>query len=168
MKTQVPFIFSFALMVIGLGVALYSYKQMSLGKGSLTWPAVPAKIVSSDVKTTQREAEKKRVYTAYTADITFHYSVNGKEFNSNLAMVDQPPKTFGPDARALVQKYPVGSTAVAHYNPQNPSQAVLEVGVGKSTYLAFGFGILLAVIGMGLFGFRMLSAPQVVRVGIIY
>ena len=141
MKTQVPFVFSFAVMVIGLGVALYSFKQINLARGSHNWPGVPAKIISSEVKATQREAEKKRVYTTLSADIAFQYTVNGKEFTSNLTMIDQPPKTFSTDAQTLVQKYPAGSTVLAHYNPQNPSQALLETGVSRSTYVAFVFGL---------------------------
>src|SRR4051812_24644963 len=137
MKTQVPFVFSLALMVIGLGLALYTFKQISLGKGSLNWPAVPATIDSSEVKATERVGEKKRVYTTYSADIAFHFTVSGKEFTSNMAMIDQPPKTFAADAQALVQKYPAGSTAMAHYNPQNPTEAVLETSVATSTYVAF-------------------------------
>ncbi|MDB6034040.1 MAG: hypothetical protein JWM16_4378 [Verrucomicrobiales bacterium] len=168
MKTQVPLVFSLALMVIGLGLALYSFKQISLGKGSLNWPAVPATVVSSAVKATERVGEKKRVYTTYSADIAFHFTVDGKEFTSNLAMVDQPPKTFATDAQALVQRYPAGSTTMAHYNPQNPSEAVLETGVAKSTYVAFVFGLVLAALGVGLFGYRMLSAPRLVEIGLIY
>jgi hypothetical protein len=168
MKTQVPVVFSLALMIIGLGVALYSFKQISLARGSYNWPSVPAKIVSSEVKATQREAEKKRVYTTYSADIAFQYTVNGKEFTSNLAMIDQPPKTFSTDAQTLVQKYPPGSTVMAHYNPQNPNQAILEMGVARSTYVAFVVGVVLAALGLGLFGFRMLSTPRVVHIGLIY
>jgi hypothetical protein len=166
MKTQVPFAFSLALMVIGLGSALYSFKQISLAKGSLNWPAVPATVVSSEVKATERVGEKKRVYTTYSANIAFRFTLNGKEFNSNMVMVDQPPKTFATDAQALVQKYPAGSSAMAHYNPQNPTEAVLETGVARSTYVAFVFGLVVAALGIGLFGFRMLSAPRMVEVGL--
>jgi hypothetical protein len=168
MRTQVPLVFSLAIMVIGLCVALYSYKQISLARGSINWRTVPAEILSSKVKVSQQEAEKKRTYTVYSANISFRYTVNGQEFTSNHAMVDQPAKTFSRDAEALVAKFPPGKTVMAHYDPANPSYAILETGASKSSYIAFLFGILLMTIGMVFFGFRMLSAPRVVHVGVVY
>lgn len=167
MRTQVPLVFSLAMMVIGLGVALYSYKQINLAKGSANWRSVPAEVVSSKVKATQREGEKKRTYTTYTADISYRYKVNGQEFTSNQVMVEQPAKTFSEDAEELVQQFPPGRTVVAHYDPLNPSQAILLTGAKTSIYIAFSLGLLLAVIGIALFGFRTLAPAWVVQVHVI-
>lgn len=162
-----PLVFSLAIMVIGLGLALYSYNQIILAKGSANWRTVPAEVISSKVKSTQREGEKKRTYTTYSADISYRYKVNGQEFTSSQVMIEQPPKTFSADAEKLVQQFPPGQTVVAHYDPLNPSQAILISGAKTSIYIAFSIGLLLTVIGIALFGFRMLAPARTVQLQII-
>src|SRR3954465_202629 len=117
MKPQVAMFFAFVIMALGLGLALSTFKKISLSRASLNWPSVPARIISSEVKATERTGEKKRLYTTYRADISFVYTVNGKEYSSRQPSIDQPEKTFATDAKALVAKYPAGKSASARYNP---------------------------------------------------
>jgi|1185.fasta_scaffold240934_2 hypothetical protein len=168
MKRQVALFFAFILMALGLALALHSLKKINLARASLNWPSVPARIISSEVKATTRTGEKKRVYTTYRADISFVYTVNGKEFNSHEPSIDQPEKTFATDAKALVAKYPAGKSATARYNPADVFEAVLEPGPAASSYVAFIVGLVLAVLGMAWFGYRLLSAPRIINVQILW
>jgi hypothetical protein len=168
MKPQVAMFLAFVIMAMGLGLALSTFKKINLARASLHWPSVPARIISSQVKATERTGEKKRVYRTYRADISFVYTVNGKEYNGRQPSIDQPEKTFATDAKALVAKYPAGKSVTARYNPADVFEAVLEPGTASASYVAFFFGLLLAMAGMAWFGFRLLSAPRVVNVRLIW
>jgi hypothetical protein len=128
-KNHIALLFAFMVMALGLGTALYSYKKINLARASLSWPQIPARIISSEVKATERTAERKRAYTTYRADIAFSYKINGTEFTSHQAVIDQPEKTFAADAKALVARFPAGKSVMAHYNPANNFEAVLESGI---------------------------------------
>jgi hypothetical protein len=167
MKTPVALFFAFVVMSFGLGLALYSYKSINLARASLRWPSVPARIVSSEVKATERTGEKKHVYTTYRADISFVYTLNGKEYTGHQPSIDQPEKSFATDAKALVARYPAGKSVTARYNPSDIFEAILEPGPATSSYVAFIVGLILAVTGMGWFGIRLLSAPRIINVRIL-
>lgn len=152
---NVPLIFALVFVILGLVVSLISYRRLSVGRASTNWPSVPGQIISSEVKTIEHVAERKRAYVTYRAEISFGYDVNGRHWVSSQPLIDQPEKTYAAEARALVAKYPAGAGVRVYYDPANPSLSVLERGALPSTYVAFGFGLAVTLLGLALFGFKV-------------
>ena len=62
-------------------------------------------------------------YTDYPV-VQYGYQVNGQSYQS--MKLAPGPEVGGTGARKVVAKYPAGAQVMVFYNPQNPSDAVLE------------------------------------------
>jgi len=56
--------------------------------------------------------------------VQYSYQVNGQGYQSTKRAPG--PEVGGTGARGVVAKYPVGAQVMVFYNPQNPSDAVIE------------------------------------------
>lgn len=111
------------------------------------WPTTQGHIVSSAV-----ESYKTRVggrsgsrVTLFEAVVEYSYEAKGRNYHSTQLAFG--PKASGGQgaAEAKAAQYRPGSSVVVHYDPKNPSNAVLE------TKVAFGwFVLVLALIFFGL------------------
>jgi hypothetical protein len=106
----------FILNVIFLAVIYFMRKKMAEVS---QWPSVMGVVQMSTVE--RRSSEDG--YTDYPV-VQYSYQVNGQPYqNSKLA---PGPEVGGSGARKVVAKYPAGAQVMVFYNPQNPSDAVLE------------------------------------------
>ena len=106
----------FILNVIFLAVIYFMRKKMAEVS---QWPSVMGVVQMSTVE--RRSSEDG--YTDYPV-VQYSYLVNGQPYqNSKLA---PGPEVGGSGARKVVAKYPAGAQVMVFYNPQNPSDAVLE------------------------------------------
>ena len=101
---------------------------------SRTWKQVPGQVVSS--KTVQRAS-------GWEAVVRYRYEVNGKSYESGNRNTSGGwgMQSVGA-ADMTVMDHPKGSAVTVHYNPSNPEQAALEVGL-QMTHFVF------ALIGLG-------------------
>ena len=83
------------------------------------WPATMGNVIMSTVE--RRSSEDG--YTDYPV-IQYSYQVGGQAYQGyKLA---PGPQVGGTGARKVVAKYPAGAQVMVFYDPQNPSDAVLE------------------------------------------
>lgn len=110
-------------------------------------PVVPREKVDPLQKLSTAPAEERGV--------EYSYKVDGKDYSSTRLVAVQPQKFLQslkmfydmPDEKLLGTKYPVGSPVEVHYNPENPSEACLDVSAGwKSRYVAICFSALTIVL----------------------
>jgi len=66
--------------------------------------------------------------TSYEAKISFSYSVDGRVFEAHRVYAGSGDSAGRGRARGLVDLFPVGSQAMAYYNPSDPEDAVLRKG----------------------------------------
>jgi hypothetical protein len=69
---------------------------------------------------------------SHRAIVTYSYEVAGKERVSHRVFFDDDQFRTGDDARDRVRKYEPGSVVQVFYDPQDPSNAVLEPSAGWS------------------------------------
>jgi hypothetical protein len=132
-------IFAIAFFGAGLALDVYSGDHLWLATSSTGWPTADGTIGASEIETT-----RARRSASYAAHVTYTYSVDGKPLGGSQI-------TFGNEglgdrsvAMAIVERFPRGSEVKVHYQPGNPANAVLIVGL--ETWrdlipLAIGLGI---------------------------
>jgi hypothetical protein len=111
-----------------------------------SWPQVAGRIVSSTVEHYRQRVGGARtgsLATFYEAVVEYAYSVNGREFHSTRLSFGG--KTAGAQSAAEAQaaRYPEGSQVMVHYDPKDPSSAVLDVEVAH--------GVLFVVLALVFF-----------------
>lgn len=107
------------------------------------WPTCEGKIVVSEVRrsTLGIKASERSFYP----HIRYQYEVGGSQYlGEKISFVYE-----GSGDRSIIQnkvdQYPVGKIVQVHYNPNNPKEAVLEIGL-KTSY------IILLIAGFIFFG----------------
>ena len=119
--------------VVGLGVFLYGQYQLTRARGSVTWPLVTGKIITSQVQSHQDEDG-----TTYSADIEYSYTVNEKHFKSDVIVIGGHEYSAG----SAVDRYPLGKSVKVAYNPRKPDEAVLQPGVESTELQKWGISLM--------------------------
>lgn len=145
--TIVPFI------ITGIALFLWGWRGQHNASKSQSWPGTMGRIVSANV-----EQSRGSEGTTFYPQIIFEYDVQGQRLQSNKI-------NFGAHAsygmisvaQNKILQYPAGRLVQVFYNPENPTEAVLERsanGASKVLMIAGMFTIFLTVcIGGAVMGF---------------
>ena len=113
-------IISFVLIILNvifLGIIYFMRRKMAAVS---QWPSTMGNVMMSTI---EQRSSSEGGYTDYPV-VQYSYQVNGQTYQSyKLA---PGPEMGGTGARKVVARYPSGAQVVVFYNPQNPSEAVLE------------------------------------------
>lgn len=107
----------FLLNAIFLGVIFFMRRKMAAVS---QWPSTMGTIVASRIE--QRHSSDSG-WVDYPA-VQYSYHVGG-QFHQG-AKIAPGMEVGGTGARKVVARYPAGAQVMVFYNPQNPSEAVLE------------------------------------------
>ena len=146
MKPAIILIFGVVFIIIGFLVS--DIPKMILSQG---WPITSGTILSNRLSRVKFKEYNGDFYTITVVYIRYGYSVNGISHESlSINSIDTPsyPSSYA-------NRYPVGKNVIVYYNPNNPSEAVLEPGfanISKAfdgySYLCIVVGIFLIIIGI--------------------
>jgi hypothetical protein len=131
--------FAYGLAVFGLFVAGYIYllTYIPAGLRSQTWPAVVGRVQQSQPDSYGRGRILRVDYEFQVKDVT--YASSRFRFS---------PKNGPSTGEARWEDYAPGKTVMVHYNPDDPSQCVLEPGVFLGDSFVIGvFTAILALFG---------------------
>lgn len=93
------------------------------------WPTATGKIESSDVHEFQsHDSDRNRSRTQYRAEVVYSYQVAGVRYTSDKLGSAQISASTDALARRASARYPAGSIIQVHYNPANPSEAIVNPG----------------------------------------
>jgi hypothetical protein len=135
------FIFGAVLALVGYLLAFHGAKVgMGRGEPSKDWPTTVGTVTHSGVKSVRPGAA--RGGTKYRPDVEYEYSVGGETYIGNRLNFSGAAGGRGP-ANEKADAYPEGSRVIVHYNPNSPSDSVLEPG-------ATGSSVALLCIGLGM------------------
>jgi hypothetical protein len=84
------------------------------------WPSTMGTVVMS---TLEQRSSSEGGYTNYPV-VQYSYQVGGQAYQS--LKLAPGPEVGGTGAGKVVARYPAGAQVMVFYNPQNPSDAVLE------------------------------------------
>jgi hypothetical protein len=105
------------LNAVFLGVIFFMRRRMAVVS---QWPSAMGTIVASSIE--QRHSSDSG-WTDYPS-VQYSYQVGGQTYQS--MKLAPGPEVGGSGARKVVARYPAGAQVMVFYNPQNPSDAVLE------------------------------------------
>ena len=106
----------FILNAIFLTIIFFMRRRMAVVS---QWPSTMGTVQMSTID----RRSTSDGYTDYPV-VQYGYQVNGQTYQS--LKLAPGPEVGGTGARKVVAKYPAGAQVMVFYNPQNPSDAVLE------------------------------------------
>jgi hypothetical protein len=115
------------------------------------WPVTTGRIVSSTVehyRTRVGGARSGTLTTFYEPVVEYSYRVNGREYHSTQLSFGGRVAGSEELAQAKAAQYPANTELVVHYDPDAPSNAVLDLKVAYATPLLV---IALVFFGLALF-----------------
>jgi len=86
------------------------------------WPVTDARILTATISVNHGKS------TTYSPNVDYTYTVAGQTYESKRIAYGQMSSSSD-YARRVLSRYSVGATVPTHYNPADPTQAVLEPGV---------------------------------------
>lgn len=138
--------------LLGLLVAGAGWMFLRPWFSQLSWPRLPAKIVSSEVRTVRCPNRPDRYQPVFALVFT---SATG-ETSSDHSLIPGKVLPTEEEARQRVESFPSGTATAARRNPNDPSEAALKRQGGFRGLLLLCLGIflmaapLLFVDGLGL------------------
>ncbi len=111
-----------------------------------SWVATPCEVVSSHVETHPSDEGDP----TYSVEILYRYRIDGREYHSNRYHF-HTGSTGGYEGKAaVVERLPAGSRFTCWVDPGDPSQAVIERGLGREAWIGLVPMIFVIVGGGGI------------------
>ena len=101
-----------------LGILFFMRRRMATVK---TWPSTMGTVVASYLE--RRRSSSNNGSTNYPV-VQYSYQVNGQMYQGTK--LAPGPEVGGTGAGKVVARYPAGAQVMVFYDPQKPSEAVLE------------------------------------------
>lgn len=126
-------------MAVGGFFVVQGVHEWMLAKASAAWPTVTGTVTHSEV-TRHTSTSKGRTRTSYNARIEFDYEIDGVRHHGNRRTY-RVTSASQSGAQEAVDRYPVGSTVIVSYDPNDRTRAVLEPGWDWSNAIPVGVGL---------------------------
>lgn len=120
----IVFIFFFSSIFVALFVFKY-FKNIEITR---KWKTTNGKILSASIKKEESEpTESFHVVFLYSPDIKYRYEVDGSQHEGSKYQVLEWSTGDQNTVHEIISKYVEGESCKVYYNPQNPSQSVLNI-----------------------------------------
>lgn len=133
----------------GLIFLLVSLLQMKKAKAAASWPVTTGVVLTSSLAERRSHNSKTHHTTiTYEPKVQYEYSLMGQKFSGNRV-------TFGyasydrTTAENKIAPYPQGGTVQVHYDPDDPSKAVLEPKAAGGTS-SIVVAVIFFIVGLAL------------------
>ena len=122
--------------IIFLGVGLW---MINKGMQSENWDKGTATITSSEIEKTESRSKDAQGFTqtsiSYSVRVKYSYTVEGSNYEGNTVGFGTMSHNERSDAQEELKSYPKGKTIDVYYDPENPSDSVLNKGVFWPMYI---------------------------------
>ena len=128
-----PVIISLPFLIIALVFVALALRTRRKASGARNWNTTDGRILSSYVERRRRVSGTGSTSSLYPV-IAYEYHVDGQRYQGHrINFGSEVGSSFASMTQGVVDKYPPGSAVSVHYNPEIPTQAVLEKTAGVST-----------------------------------
>jgi hypothetical protein len=120
-------------MTVALPVSAVAVTSRILSaRESVTWPTAEATVNSSSIETSRRGRRIK--YDFYTPSVNYSFQVDGTTHSGTRIAWDGLGSEERSEVEASMRQYAPGTTHTVHYDPDNPSNCVLDPNHGFGVY----------------------------------
>lgn len=132
----------------GGGYMIYrSVQDRKKARASLTWPSTQGRVIESRVIESRSTDSDGDTSTTYRPYIKYEYQVVGSVFTSDKLAVGPAVSTSNyRKSEEKVRQMPIGAAVTVYYNPDDPTDAVLEQR--SNAKLLMILGIVFAAVGL--------------------
>jgi Protein of unknown function (DUF3592) len=150
----VTMIIGIIIVLVGFYFVAYQIPAVTSGLQSQSWKVTTATVLSSRWLTHHPTGDEyNQTYEGkgymHTPEIAYSYSVKGRKFSANRYQFGDTGRRSVNEIRGVVARYPVGRTVRVTYNPNDPSQSVLEPGVNGMSWFMLTVGVGMIALGVG-------------------
>ena len=138
-------------LTIGVGTIYLGIRDIVYTKSSLYWPHTNGKVVSSSIikSTPSRTGNSPAGSLTFQADIEYEYIVKNKTLKNYRISYGDFGSSDESLAKGIVSRYPIGKMVTVYYEPDNPSESVLEPeGTKKGSILKIIVGSVFLFFGV--------------------
>lgn len=159
-------VFFAVLLLLGLFFTLFGVYFIALGNESGSWPEARGTIVSVTIRTDSYLAgdqaltpEQKERRRKYFPSITYRWEVDGQSYTGSRYRLGTTHEKYEEreGAVAAASKFQNGAPIPVYYDPEDPSEAVLDKSASGGIYAPLPIGLLLGAFG----GFGLLKIDAV-------
>ena len=131
----------FPIAAFGFGADLFQYWSTL---ASARWPVAEGRVTGGKIEVIERARGKSaiRTYEEYLPVITYAYEVADTACSDDIPALSLKSRE---EAEAVLRSYPVGAPVQAHYDPEDPGTAVLQIGDGPA-FRTLGLTLLFAAL----------------------
>lgn len=121
----------------------FYFQQRRKAEASAAWPATQGKIVRSWVRTESSWDTDTGTTYSYFPEVRYEYEVMGQKYEGkNISFGGSVGSSSRAYAEKVIAQYPADKEVTVYYNPEKPSEAVLERGMRGGTLLLILGGVL--------------------------
>ena len=111
---------------------------------SRSWPVVEGRVTASSIESKRgNKHNHKPSKTQYVPRVSYTYDVNGTTYTSSRIRTVTTTSNVRALAEGDLAAYPKGGLVKVHYNPTDPSQALLDTSISWACFAMFGGGLAL-------------------------
>ena len=129
--------------LIFIGVAINQY--MKAKKAEKTWLTAPGVVLNSDIQVRQSRSSRGQTTRSYLPQVSYQYQVKDQTYSGDRLGFGSGSYGKG-KANKIIAVYPQGAQVTVHYDPADPSKAVLETTATDGVKF-IALGIILIVMG---------------------
>jgi hypothetical protein len=153
------FVMAFVFATIGWRAAIAKRDRLALWNSARNWSTVAGQILDAgvDVVTKSHNVEDRLLFeTSYRPRIAYSYSVGGRTYNGTKFDCTAGEGNTQMQTRSRISKYNPGDLVTIAYDPEDPTNSVLDraikpsdiAGGALSIYVGFCAAIFLTVMAV--------------------
>ena len=124
-------IFVLALLVLGIYLVVFSFRSKRKAEESQNWAGTPGTVTLAEVKRSVNRDEDGNESYDYFPKVEYSYQVGGETLTGKrLAFGGILAQKNPASVQKTLEHYPVGGQVTVFYDPNKPSDAVLERQAG--------------------------------------
>jgi hypothetical protein len=138
---------------VGLALLVAGLRDVWKAARSKRWPRAPGTVVSAEELQHQRELPESAgggTRLHYEARIHYEYSVGRVHIGSSVVRLGPTESSSEEQAQSTLARYLPGQQVQVAYNPQDPTESVLEPGAHAGDTVRAVVGALLLILAFSL------------------
>jgi hypothetical protein len=133
---------------MGLIAVAMGYGVVAESESAKTWPTTTGTITDNFISNEWTSGSHGGGHYTYYPNVAYEYQVGASSYTGNRISVVSSGSSDSSYAQNVLDYYYVGAVVTVHYDPNDPTRSVLEIG-GPADYVFLIIGLVFTSIGVG-------------------